>query len=206
MRTLNGACKASLARRAFAVLGFVASRPATAASLYLIADLGLGIAENINDSAQVVGGYLMFLDADDLVHRELVSYVLSQQHPHGYLLKYGYELNARTNTVRRVKNFDQICGSCAVLRFEPDDLPLTQDKSQDIYFNQFRNHKLWSRVAADHNRPLAEIPFEAAMYVRNTGENYTEQLSKPSLKQKLLSLFSDISVDERIRKDFALPA
>ncbi len=32
------------------------------------------------------GGYLMFLDADDLVHRELVSYVLSQQHPHGLKL------------------------------------------------------------------------------------------------------------------------
>jgi probable HAF family extracellular repeat protein len=60
MRTLNGACKAILARRAFAVLGFVASRPATAASFYSIADLGPGIAENINDSGQVVGGSVIF--------------------------------------------------------------------------------------------------------------------------------------------------
>jgi hypothetical protein len=152
------------------------------------------------------GGYLMFMDADDLVHRELVSHVLRHQHPHGYLLKRGYEMDMQKKTLRRVKNFDQICGSCAVVRFDVDDLPSTLNDNQNVYFNQFGNHKLWHRVATEHNRPLAEIPFEAMIYVRNTGENYITQLPKLTFKQKLLALFKQASINERITKDFSLPA
>lgn len=55
MKTLNCACKASLALTTFAVLGFVTSQPTSAASFYSITDLGIGTASDINDSGQVVG-------------------------------------------------------------------------------------------------------------------------------------------------------
>lgn len=56
MNSLNCRGQVSLTLTSLATLGLLASQPATAASLYSITDLGLGIAQDINDSGQVVGG------------------------------------------------------------------------------------------------------------------------------------------------------
>lgn len=151
------------------------------------------------------GGYHMFMDADDLIHCELISYVLNQQHPHGYLLKQGYEFDESRNTLRRVRNFDQLCGSCAIVYFYPEDLPSENNKNLDGYFNQFKGHALWERLAIEHGRPLIQVPFEAAVYVRNTGENHSTRVWKRRLKQKLSLLLGGANVDETIRKNFHIP-
>jgi probable HAF family extracellular repeat protein len=60
VNSLNYGGKLSLVLTSLATLGFIASQPATAASLYSITDLGLGIAEDINELGQVVGGSGVF--------------------------------------------------------------------------------------------------------------------------------------------------
>lgn len=150
------------------------------------------------------GGYHMFMDADDLVHCDLVDYVLNQQQPNGYVLKYGYEFDQGRNMLRKLNNFDQVCGSCAIVYFYPEDLPSEQDPKIDGYFDQFRNHQLWKQVALQHHRPLAIVPFKAALYVRNTGKNHSARFLKRKLKQKLFFLFGGMSATEEIEKAFCL--
>lgn len=155
------------------------------------------------------GGYLMFLDADDLVHRNLVNYALTQQHPHGYVLKRGYELNVRQKKVRPLRELDKYCGSCAIIYFQPEDLPLDpQDRYSGRYFLKFKAHRTWEQVAAEHNRPLAKVPFEATVYVRNTGQNHSSTVPnlrhRLRLKQQLLALLENRAVSREIQDNFCI--
>lgn len=155
------------------------------------------------------GGYLMFLDADDLVHRDLVDYALTQQHPHGYVLKRGYELNVRQRKVRPLRQLDKYCGSCAIINFQPQDLPRSpQDQHPGCYFLKFKAHSTWEKVAAEHNRHLAKVPFEAAVYVRNTGQNHSSTVPnlrhRLRLKQQLLALLENRAVSREIQDDFCI--
>ncbi|HSD35560.1 MAG TPA: glycosyltransferase family A protein, partial [Alphaproteobacteria bacterium] len=68
------------------------------------------------------GGWLMILDADDLVSSRLVEFVSRSDNENGFLVREGYLLDQDSRACARIPNehvfdhpFDQICGSCAVL-------------------------------------------------------------------------------------------
>ena len=69
------------------------------------------------------------------------------------------------------KSFDQSCGSCAVWNLAPDDLPRAVEDKSANYWDAIRSHRAIEQVAISHGRPLAEVPFPAAVYAQNTGEN-----------------------------------
>jgi len=155
------------------------------------------------------GGYLMFLDTDNLVHCHLVEYVLDHQHPHGYISKRGYELDTRQQKIRPLKSLDRLCVSCAIVYFQSDDLPThPQDDSSGTYFSQFKAHPTWEQVAARHHRPLASIPFEVVIYVRNTGQNHSSFVPnlrhRLRLKQRLLALLENRLLNAEILTNFGI--
>ncbi len=45
------------------------------------------------------GGYVMMLDADDLVSNRLVEYVLNDKDPHGYIVEVGYAYDWKANLI-----------------------------------------------------------------------------------------------------------
>ena len=55
MKAFSCSLRVNLALTALALLGLVTSRPATAADFYSLTDLGVGVAEDLNDQGQVVG-------------------------------------------------------------------------------------------------------------------------------------------------------
>jgi hypothetical protein len=64
------------------------------------------------------GGYIIWLDADDLVSRKLVQYMRKKADPNGYIFLKGYALDHSSKIIAPVpgaweKTFDQVCGSCA---------------------------------------------------------------------------------------------
>lgn len=121
-------------------------------------------------------GYVMMLDGDDRVSSHLVEHVHRNADPHGYLVKSGYALDYRSAIIAPLpgvwpKTFDQSCGSCAIWKLAPDDLPRTfQDKSAN-YWDQIRSHRGIEQLGIKSGRPLTEVPFPAAVYTQNTGEN-----------------------------------
>lgn len=116
-------------------------------------------------------GYVMYLDADDLVSRRLVGYVLEDDNRHGYLLRQGYRLDILSqNLTHQRVDFDKSCGSCFVGWFTNADFP-EDYHDRTAYFCQFLRHTECFEVASRHGRPPVDVPFPAAVYVTNHADS-----------------------------------
>jgi hypothetical protein len=120
--------------------------------------------------------YVMFLDADDLIHRDLLAHVLE----HGresYLIDKGYLFDTASGLLwKRTGGFHQICGSSLVYAFHPEELPSTWE-DESTPFASFgsnpyqRGHQEYDLVATELGRPPTRLPFPAVVYLANHGES-----------------------------------
>ncbi|MCD9027308.1 FkbM family methyltransferase [Luteimonas sp. BDR2-5] len=129
------------------------------------------------------GGYFFPLDADDLVHRDLVHHVLADDNRRGYNIDRGYVEDFAGGRIAPVPgvwsvSFDRVCGSSAVIYFEPEDLPRNGKMEGALYFNHFQSHAYWPIVAEEWGRPLDSVPFPAAVYVVNHEQNLSFGLQR----------------------------
>jgi hypothetical protein len=122
------------------------------------------------------GLYVMFLDADDLVHRDLAAYVLSDDNRRSYLVTQGYRYDCRSGVLdRRPATFHRICASSFIGYFRRDELPRSWEDT-DSAFAQFGcyppiGHQDYDKLAADLGKQSDEIPFNAVVYTINHGES-----------------------------------
>lgn len=155
-------------------------------------------------------GYVMLLDGDDRVSDRLVEHVRGRASPHGYLINTGYALDYRSARVGPLpgvwpKSFDQACGSCAIWNLAPDDLPSRHDDKGANYWDEIRSHRGIERLALERGRPLEPVPFPAAIYAQNTGENTHDKV----LRDRAAAVAADIAahqvpLTDALVKEFAL--
>jgi hypothetical protein len=117
------------------------------------------------------GAYVMFLDADDLVHRDLVDHILRDDNRRSYIAEAGYIFDATTGLLeQRRARFYTTCGSCFVCWFGRDDLPLSFEDA-DCLYSQFDLHREFKEMAARLGRPSEPFPFPAVVYLANHEES-----------------------------------
>lgn len=124
---------------------------------------------NIREIKARGGGYVMMLDADDLVHKGLAEHFREAGAPHGYIIEQGYMEDTATGVLAplpgaRPGPFHRYCGSCAAFFLTPEDIGLTEDEHKASYYGRFNAHGKWQETAAIAGRPLQPIPFPAAVY------------------------------------------
>ena len=129
------------------------------------------------------GGYFFPLDADDLVHRDVVKHVLADDNRRGYVMTTGYAEDYQGGRLAPIPgawtlSFDRVCGSAIVLYFEPDDLPTSPESKDKVYFDLFSHHAYWAGTAEEYRGPLDPIPFPAGVYALNTGQNISFVLQR----------------------------
>jgi hypothetical protein len=120
--------------------------------------------------------YVMFLDADDLVHHDVVRHALA--HGHGsYLVNDAYSFDLRRRLLQhRPQGFLWARGSCFVCRFSLDELPTSADDTTSA-FGQFgaspdqKGHLEYPELATELGRPPVPFPFGAALYTVNHSES-----------------------------------
>lgn len=146
--------------------------------------------------------YVMFLDADDLVHRDLVTHVRSTQES-SYVVRSGYIADLARGTLGlRRGNFHQTCGSSFVFRFARTELPVTWD-DLSAPFSQFgsapdqRGHPEYDEVAGELGRPPVSFPFPAVTYVVNHAESLW---SAKGRGRRPVGAFQDLVPPERARR------
>ena len=119
------------------------------------------------------GGYLMFVDADDLVSSGLVAFIEQHPHPHGYILAEGYVFDPTTGSIAPypIPGFerwplDRICGTSAIVRFSADELP-ENGSAPSAFARLFGGgHYRVRNRCKDAGRPLEPLPIRAVVYVR----------------------------------------
>jgi hypothetical protein len=151
------------------------------------------------------GGYMMMVDADDLVSNRLVAYVHQDCDPNGYVLKKGYEFDAARHRLRGAPRFNRLCGTSAIIRFSADELPTSVDDYERRYFSLFSNHVHWEEVARSNGRPLKPLPFRGAVYVMNNGENHSVQAHNIGWRRQVLRRFTPHArLSENLRREFGI--
>ena len=135
------------------------------------------------------GGYLMALDADDLVSNKLVGFVRRDHYPYGYLIDEGYEYDCSADRVRFAPRFNRVCDSSAIFHFTPADLPQAADDTGSLS-DKFTNHTLWATTAAELGRPFRKLPLHGAMYLINSGENHSALTDNIGWRRELLRRFT----------------
>jgi hypothetical protein len=124
--------------------------------------------------------YCMFLDADDLIHKDLVKFVLSDNNLKGYTVYEGFMLDISKKELRRKPNFDQICGSCYIGYFFPEEMPESSNDTKS-YFSRFTGHARYKQISSKNGRVPEKVPFPSVVYFK--GHEESLEYSK---KQKTL--------------------
>lgn len=126
-------------------------------------------------------GYAIPVDADDLVSNRLTGYIMEDDNRIGYFFQTGYTYDAKTGAIKLSKGFHRLCGTCAVLYIDRDDLGA---KSKALHVLE-GGHPTFVERAWSIGKALTPVPFPAALYVTNTGESVRDRVGITSLAQAL---------------------
>lgn len=158
------------------------------------------------------GGYIMLVDADDLVSNRLVEHVLKDDNRRGYLIRDGYMLDTDRRLAKSLPDFDQRCGSCAVFYLRREDLPTSVGDDSPTFFAQIRSHMEWRQHMATGERALDSFPFPASVYVVNYGDNASLALRSMKFSNfhyrfdALIARIASRRLMDQIAAEFAVPA
>lgn len=139
--------------------------------------------------------YLHALDADDILHPGVVEHILSDNNGRGYWHNLGGMIDAKTGQIARCgprnlrypksRPFLSQCGSSAAVYVDFR----TPERQAAVLATLFytSGHRNFLRVTKALGIKLSAIPFPAALYVMNTGENMRQKRGLMHRKMTYLS-------------------
>lgn len=136
--------------------------------------------------------YVMQVDADDFVHRDLVSFISSHPGHPGWVLKRGVMYSRARNCYTLQRKLFRICGSSFIVPLHayevPEELTVTASQQEiaaafgDGLEEVLGNHRYSLEWWQERGRALEPLPFTGAAYHVDTGENHSgNELLGPAL-------------------------
>lgn len=133
------------------------------------------------------GIYVMPVDDDDLLHKDLVDFLEQYPNENGFYIKDGYvNYGDEKKWLVRYKNIYKFCGSCNCIRLYLKDCPekmpfdsslaMTKDVAYALnerYPIRWDHHVLAEKYKKN-GKPFKAIKWRAVIYNRNTGENASQ--------------------------------
>lgn len=161
------------------------------------------------------GGYFMYLDADDLIHRDLVRTISDDDNGIGYLITRGYVLDYGNRRMAPIpgawdKRFDEVCGSSGVVLYEKRDLPregYPGEIDRSLLYFRIRNHTEFRSSEVRSGKNMTSIDFPAAVYCINNSINISSTLVRTEQRERqLIDKIAERRITnlDAIRRDFAL--
>jgi hypothetical protein len=149
----------------------------------------------------VGGGFLMPVDADDVLSSRIVDHVRSKPARRGFYIAKGYELNDASGRLAPSPRFHKACGSCNIIIWTLEELPAYLDQRGLLFHRMLDGgHAKVVELFASIGEPLAPLPFKAACYVRHA-DQISRQTRTDGWRRRLLRLVipsSAPTVAERI--------
>lgn len=133
------------------------------------------------------GGYMMLLDSDDFVHRDLAKYVIRDDNRSGYTIKTGYILDAESEEIERVSDFDSRCGSSTIIYLDGEDESCSFNWPLYITVTQ---HQDFARLSKHTPRQFGTVSYPAAIALKNNGENHSYRFrgkGKKSVRTRIVN-------------------
>lgn len=151
-------------------------------------------------------GYIMFCDADDCVSRRLAAWCREHPEENGWYFSTGYVYDEGTRFAFRRHNFHLLCGTSAIVRCQPQDLPDTMDIDHGENFLLSHGHPILADSLAEKGTPLQKLPFPGTVYITGTGENDSGHCYAriPSRRLQLTKWFRASYLTPWFRREFGL--
>jgi hypothetical protein len=169
----------------------------------VIWDKGTKMAIGLIAARELAPEYVMPVDADDFVHRELAAFVNARPGHAGWVVTRGWKYSRTRNAYRLRRNFYRYCGTSFIIPFDAYDVPpqltvsATQQEIADAFGERLENvleHGYAFDWWRNHGRKLEPVPFPAAVYHVGTGENHSgNPLAGPALPYRS-HLYRDFAV------------
>lgn len=147
-------------------------------------DRGAKYAVGVSVARQLGADYVMFFDADDFVHRGLVAWCRSQDGAPGYFVQRGLIWKPGSGLYGHLDDFHKWCGTCNILSTRL--LAVSRQVSPTSSLEQIEAsldpeflHTILGAhpFVVDHFAARGEVflpvPFRAAVYLRDSGENHS---------------------------------
>jgi hypothetical protein len=169
-------------------------------------DKWLKIKRGLAAAREFAPAHVMIMDADDCVHRDLAALSAESPDAQGWAFEVGYMHDEGSRWLHRLKNFDDYCGTSAIVRLESGDFPRTLSEPIDPYFILTHGHGVIGDFLLDRGTPLARPPFIGAIYITATGENDSRIALRNWRGKKMLlkKLLNARPLTHSIRRDFGL--
>ncbi len=154
------------------------------------------------------GKYIMFVDGDDYISNRLVNWIKNHDHPSGWFIETGYEYDATSKYLRTTPRFNNICGTSAILNISVLIGSVETDFTNYERFNKYLfdyGHNEWNSILKTRKeRTLGVIPYKAAIYVMNTGVNWTQSSGQyiGQFRRIYRLLHPKIIANQKFRKEF----
>lgn len=161
------------------------------------------------------GGYFMHMDADDLIHRDLVRHMVTDHNQVGYVIREGYAMDFANRRIAPIpgafnKPFNSVCGSSGAVYMLPEDLPSFAYGKGDgsLLYERVRNHGFFAEGRGRGGRQLEPVPFRAGIYTLNNALNLSNILVRSEDRQ--MELIRGIAIRAivdtgEIARDFGFP-
>lgn len=119
-------------------------------------------------------GYYFQLDADDLLHPDLVAHICTDHNGAGYYLESGYLWDVGRAVFAPLgpdtSEFWTVCGSSTAAYFD-----FRKSHRFKALLNELKSHKRIIERMRTYGFTLAPVPFPAGLYLVNHGQNMIER-------------------------------
>lgn len=161
------------------------------------------------------GVFTMFLDADDLVHRQLIETAIIGGRE-SYFLPNGYIFDARRGVLQlRMGDFYSVCGSSFICKFRQQELPISwRDETASFSLFTLTERQFWHDrfpiIAEDLGKKPLAMTLPGVMYLVNHEDSlFTASRAGARRRTRLRDLrriVTPIESRRLLRSDFGTPA
>lgn len=116
-------------------------------------------------------GYVMRMDADDFIHRELVSFVKKHTGVNGWYFNKGFVYQEGSRWIYLRNNFHYSTASSHIVWLTEKDLPQSMNTPDNEYFVDLWQHLKLRKTCEEQGRTLQPMPFRAATYTIGHSES-----------------------------------
>jgi len=171
-------------------------------------DKGIKTAEAFEAARTIAPEYVMIVDADDLISNSLVSYVYQRPEYDAFCLKKGYEWREGSSSLIVRRNFNQVCGSAFIWRYNERLFPAWISKNYSVKRVADQGHNLVEDAMDAGGFKVDKIYQPKAIYVTGHINHmympYHHQTLKRQLKELLLYPLRNRSLTKALKNEFGI--
>lgn len=109
--------------------------------------------------------YLMFVDDDDFIHRDLTKFVCKNKGENGWYIPKGMLWKDGSNLLMNFSRFNMYCGTSHIVRSDLLDLDKNEEDIDIEYIKRMLGSHIHLKSELDKNQtPLKALPFRGAIY------------------------------------------